>query len=151
MTEALRFRTIVVPFDFSDSARRALDTARSISKSAGPAHLVLVHAYFVPAELETLAQRAHEPILEVVSAQASEDLEKVPHARRRREQQRCLGLCRARRSAPGRARRPSEQHRHPQRESSPHGPASTSGAQAYTGGERRSADARPCAESLENT
>ncbi len=77
MTEALRFRTIVVPFDFSDSARRALDTARSISKSAGPAHLVLVHAYFVPAELETLAQRAHEPILELVSAQASEDLEKV--------------------------------------------------------------------------
>ncbi len=34
MTEALRFRTIVVPFDFSDPARRALDTARSISKSA---------------------------------------------------------------------------------------------------------------------
>ncbi len=77
MTEALRFRTIVVPFDFSDSARQALDTARSISKSAGPAHLVLVHAYFVPAELDTLAQRAPEPILQVVSAQASEDLEKV--------------------------------------------------------------------------
>jgi nucleotide-binding universal stress UspA family protein len=77
MTEAVAFRTIVVPFDFSDSARRALDIARSLAKSAGPAHLVLVHAYFVPVELETLAQRAHEPILELVSAQASEDLEKV--------------------------------------------------------------------------
>ena len=77
MTEALRFHTIVVPYDFSEPARAALDVARSLAKQAGPAHLVLVHAYFVPIELETLAQRAHEPILEVVSARASEDLEKI--------------------------------------------------------------------------
>jgi nucleotide-binding universal stress UspA family protein len=77
VTEALRFRTILVPIDFSESSHRALDVARALAKSAGPAHLILVHAYFVPVELEALAERAHEPILEVVSKQASEDLEQI--------------------------------------------------------------------------
>lgn len=54
MSEAVRFHTIVVPMDFSDPARRALDIARELAGVAGPAHLILVHAVFVPVEIESL-------------------------------------------------------------------------------------------------
>jgi nucleotide-binding universal stress UspA family protein len=70
-------RTIVVPIDFSECSRRALDLARLLSKEAGPAHLILIHAYFVPVELEALAEEAHEPILDIVSQRATEDLERI--------------------------------------------------------------------------
>jgi nucleotide-binding universal stress UspA family protein len=70
-------RTIVVPIDFSECSRRALDLARFLSKEAGPAHLILIHAYFVPVELEALAEEAHEPILDIVSQRATEDLERI--------------------------------------------------------------------------
>ena len=77
MTERWRLRTIVVPIDFSECSRRALDLARFLSKEAGPAHLVLIHAYFVPAELEALAEEAHEPILDIVSQRAVTHDDKV--------------------------------------------------------------------------
>lgn len=77
MIEPLRFKTIVVPTDFSASADQALAFARELSQAAGPAQLILVHAYFVPVEMEALALQLHEPILEQISAQASEDLERV--------------------------------------------------------------------------
>jgi nucleotide-binding universal stress UspA family protein len=77
VTEPLQFRIILVPIDFSDASHRALDVSTFLAKQAGQAHLVLVHAYFVPVELEALAERAHEPILEVVSKQATQDLEQM--------------------------------------------------------------------------
>jgi nucleotide-binding universal stress UspA family protein len=77
VTEPAAFRTILVPIDFSDCSRRALEVARSLAKQAGPTHLILIHAYFVPIELEALAREAHEPILEVVSQHATGDLERM--------------------------------------------------------------------------
>jgi universal stress protein A len=72
-----RFRTILVPIDFSDCSRQALDLARSLTRQGGPTHLILIHAYFVPVELEALAAEAHEPILEVVSQHATKDLDRL--------------------------------------------------------------------------
>jgi nucleotide-binding universal stress UspA family protein len=77
LTEPLRFKTIVVPTDFSASADRALAFARELALAAGPAHLILVHAYFVPVEMEALAVQLHEPILEQISERASADLERL--------------------------------------------------------------------------
>ena len=77
MTEPWRLRTIVVPIVFSECSRRALDLSRFLAKETGPGHLVLIHAYFVPVELEALAEEAHEPILDIVSQRATEDLERI--------------------------------------------------------------------------
>ena len=77
MTEPGRFRTLLVPIDFSDCSRRALDVARSLAKQTGPTHLILVHASFVPTELDSLAERADPSIRELVSRQATEDLGRI--------------------------------------------------------------------------
>ncbi len=77
MTEALRFRTIVVPMDFSKEARAALELARELATSAGPAHLILLHAYFLPVEMEALATQQNLPILELLSSEASKELEQI--------------------------------------------------------------------------
>ena len=55
MTEPLRLRTILVPMDFSTTAERALQTARDLALQAGPAHVILAHATYVPPELEAIA------------------------------------------------------------------------------------------------
>ena len=73
---ALRLRTILVPMDFSDSAHRALDLAKEFAKS-GPAHLILVHAYYVPVELEQYLIQKGDPVLERLSASVTKDLEKI--------------------------------------------------------------------------
>jgi len=73
---ALRLRTILVPMDFSDSAHRALDLAKELAKS-GPAHLILVHAYYVPVELEQYLIQKGDPVLERLSASVTKDLEKI--------------------------------------------------------------------------
>lgn len=77
MTEPLRFRTILVPTDFSEPANRALALARAFARQAGPAHLILVYAYFLPAEVEALAADAGTLILETMSSRAREDLERI--------------------------------------------------------------------------
>ncbi len=55
MIEPRRFRTILVPTDFSPTAEGALVLAEELARAAGPAQLVLVNAYAVPLELEALA------------------------------------------------------------------------------------------------
>ena len=55
MTEPLRLRTILVPMDFSTTAERAHQTARDLALQAGPAHVILAHATYVPPELEAIA------------------------------------------------------------------------------------------------
>jgi nucleotide-binding universal stress UspA family protein len=77
VTEPGAFRTILVPIDFSDCSRRALEVARALARQPGPTHLVLVHAAFVPAELESLAERADPSIRELVARQATEDLASI--------------------------------------------------------------------------
>ncbi|MEE8314489.1 MAG: universal stress protein [Myxococcota bacterium] len=74
MTEALRFRTILVPMDFSDLARRALQVARDMGTRAGPAHLILAHAVFFPAEVEAFAPA---PLIAQAESQSAKELERL--------------------------------------------------------------------------
>ncbi len=74
---ALRLRTILVPMDFSPASHRALDIATELAKSAGPAHLILAHAYYVPIELEQFLIQQGDPVLERLSESVTKDLEKI--------------------------------------------------------------------------
>ena len=73
----LRLRTILVPMDFSPASHRALELAKELAKSAGPAHLILVHAYYVPIELEQFLIQQGDPVLERLSESVTKDLEKI--------------------------------------------------------------------------
>jgi nucleotide-binding universal stress UspA family protein len=73
----LSTRTIVVPMDFSPSAQRALEVAKSLAKLAGPSHLVLVHAYYVPVELEQYLVTHGDPFYERLSKGVTKDLEAI--------------------------------------------------------------------------
>ncbi len=75
MGEGLRVRKILVPMDFSASAQRALELALDLAKKAGPAHLMLVHGYYVPPEIEAFAPDRVPSYLNMLSEQASKDLE----------------------------------------------------------------------------
>lgn len=74
---ALRLRTILVPMDFSAASHRALDLAKQLAKAAGPAHLILVHAYYVPIELEQFLIQQGDPVIERLSESVTKDLEKM--------------------------------------------------------------------------
>jgi nucleotide-binding universal stress UspA family protein len=74
---ALRLRTILVAMDFSPSAHRALELAKELAKSAGPAHVILVHAYYIPVELEQYLIQKGDPVLERLSESVTKDLEKI--------------------------------------------------------------------------
>jgi nucleotide-binding universal stress UspA family protein len=69
--------TILVPTDFSDGSRRAVDLACALAKGVEAAHLVLIHAYSLPQEVKTLTEVDHEPLLKTISERATEDLERV--------------------------------------------------------------------------
>lgn len=71
------FGTIVVPMDFSPSAQRSLELAKSLAKTAGPSHLVLVHAYYVPVELEQYLVTHGDPFYERLSKGVTKDLEAI--------------------------------------------------------------------------
>jgi nucleotide-binding universal stress UspA family protein len=73
----LRLRTILVPMDFSPAAQQALELAKSLAKTAGPAHLVLVHAYYVPVELEQYLVSHGDPFFERLSKGVTKDLEAI--------------------------------------------------------------------------
>jgi nucleotide-binding universal stress UspA family protein len=73
----LRLRTIAVPMDFSPAAQQALEAAKSLAKTAGPAHLVLVHAYYVPVELEQYLVSHGDPFFERLSKGVTKDLEAI--------------------------------------------------------------------------
>jgi len=73
----LRIRRIVVAMDFSAAARRALELAQSLAKGAGPAHVILVHAYYVPVELEQYLITHGKSIPDVLSPEATRDLEAI--------------------------------------------------------------------------
>ncbi len=73
----LKLRTIVVPTDFSPASNRALELAKDLAKTAGPAHLILVHAYYVPIELEQFLIQQGNPVLDRLSETVTKDLEKI--------------------------------------------------------------------------
>jgi nucleotide-binding universal stress UspA family protein len=74
---AMKLRTILVPMDFSAAAHRALELAKELAKFAGPSHLILVHAYYVPIELEQYLIQKGDPVLERLSAAVTKDLEVI--------------------------------------------------------------------------
>jgi len=75
--KALRLHTMIVPMDFSPEAHRALEVARKLAKEAGPAHLILLHAYFLPVEMEALATEQNLPLLDLLSSDAGKALERI--------------------------------------------------------------------------
>ena len=77
MIEPLRLRTILVPMDFSPEAHEALEVARGLANSAGPAHLILLHAYFLPVAMEAVATEQNLPLLDLLSSEASKELEQI--------------------------------------------------------------------------
>jgi nucleotide-binding universal stress UspA family protein len=75
MTEALRLRTIIVAMDFSKASERALETAGELAKSAGPAHVMLVHGYYIPPDIEAFVPDKVPSYLEMLSEQATRALQ----------------------------------------------------------------------------
>jgi nucleotide-binding universal stress UspA family protein len=75
--EPFRLRTILVPTDFSDCSGRALALARGLTQQVEPAHLILIHACFLPPESKTLADRDYESLLAEISQGATEELGRV--------------------------------------------------------------------------
>lgn len=73
----LRYRRILVPIDFSESSRSALSWALGFASRLGPAQLLLVHAYYVPPEIEAFAPDRVPGYLGQLSEQAAKDLEKL--------------------------------------------------------------------------
>ncbi len=70
-----QLRTIVVPMDFSPGALRALELAQVLAKRGGPARIILVHAYYVPAELDRYLAPRGDPLLERWSTGVIQELE----------------------------------------------------------------------------
>jgi nucleotide-binding universal stress UspA family protein len=73
----LSLRTIVVPMDFSPASQRALELAKSLAKTSGPTHLILVHAFYVPVELEQYLITHGDPFYERLSKGVTKDLEAI--------------------------------------------------------------------------
>lgn len=77
MTEELRFRSILVPVDFSPASDRALEVAQTLAKGFGSAHLTLAHARFVPLEIEAVAVYGAQRVFENIAEKAEADLASV--------------------------------------------------------------------------
>jgi len=73
--EPLELRTLLVGMDFSPSAMRALELAQDLAKRAGGAHVILLHAYSIPVELEPYLIEKGEPALEHLSKSVTRELE----------------------------------------------------------------------------
>ena len=77
MSGKFQVQNIVVPMDFSNESHRALAWAATLAEKAGPAHVILVHAYYLPPEIEAFAGDRVPSYLEALSEQATADLEKT--------------------------------------------------------------------------
>ena len=77
MSEPYRVRNLLVATDFSQESAAALAWARELAQKAGPAHVVLVHAYYLPPELLTFVGDGAPAHLEALSEHASKELEKA--------------------------------------------------------------------------
>ena len=68
------YRSIVVPTDFSETAQRALEFARGLAMLTG-GELILVHAYFVPMELQGILMAGPQKVSEMLHLEATERLD----------------------------------------------------------------------------
>jgi nucleotide-binding universal stress UspA family protein len=75
MSDPLHFQTILVPVDFSASSHAAVDLAADLAQAAGPAHIILAHAYYLPADIEGLLPDDQGPLLDRLSKAATHELE----------------------------------------------------------------------------
>ena len=75
MESSWRVTRVLVPVDFSASSHAAVDLAARLATATGPAHLILVHAYSLPADIEGLLLDDQEPLLDRLSKAATEELE----------------------------------------------------------------------------
>jgi len=76
----IRPSVVVVPTDFSPSARQALELAEQIATAMGPSRIVLVHAYYVPVEIEAMLSYEHADapsLLDRMSEAAAAELERI--------------------------------------------------------------------------
>jgi len=73
----LAFRTILVPMDFSAAAKQALAFVRRLAEKSAPSHLVLVHAYYVPVELEQYLTAHGETTFDRISKDVTRELEAI--------------------------------------------------------------------------
>ena len=73
----VQLRTILVPMDFSPPALRALELAQDLAGRGGPARIVLVHAYYIPAELERHLIPGDDSFLERLSTSVTKELERL--------------------------------------------------------------------------
>ncbi len=77
----IRPDVVVVPTDFSPTARQALKLAEQIAATMGPSRLILAHAYYVPVELEMLVSSEASGydglLLGRISEAATAELERI--------------------------------------------------------------------------
>ncbi|HTO56120.1 MAG TPA: universal stress protein [Myxococcota bacterium] len=73
--------TILVPVDFSDPSDAALALAKSIVRRLGRGHLILAHAYYIPAELQQYVMR-NDGFVQRISMGVSRELDKLVAALR---------------------------------------------------------------------
>jgi nucleotide-binding universal stress UspA family protein len=74
---ATKLETIVVPIDFSKPSRQAFELARDLAREAGPAHVILVHACFVPVEIEALVGSAAYEAVEDIDTHVAKELDQL--------------------------------------------------------------------------
>ena len=74
MSKPLELRTILVPMDFSPHAKRALEVARALGERTGPTHLILVHAQWIPPEVDDFVRHPDDSLTSRLSEQAAETL-----------------------------------------------------------------------------
>ena len=70
----MQIQRILVPCDFSDSARAAFELARDLARRLG-ARLILAHAFFVPLDLEALSVVGVQPVFDRVEKEGAERLQ----------------------------------------------------------------------------
>ena len=75
--QSLALRTILVPMDFSPAAHAALDLVKSLHKALGAARLILVHAYFIPVELEQYLAKEGDDLRARITRGVTRDLEEL--------------------------------------------------------------------------
>ena len=77
----IRPEVVLVPTDFSPTARQALKLAEEVAAAMGPSRLILAHAYYVPVELEMLISSEGSAddgrLLGRISEAAAAELERI--------------------------------------------------------------------------
>lgn len=71
------FRKILVPTDFALESRAALELAKDLAATAGPAEVIVGHAYCIPAEIEALVRAEGDPRVHEFTQKLLGDMEQL--------------------------------------------------------------------------